>query len=102
VGNAAKFGQGQAFKLKWIAKSATGHLTRLVSFYDRLLVVFLSKHESLPACTQVSSIVDQTQLDLKQIESTGTHSDAQLIKNLKKRNLITSQYAFSTFVFTFD
>jgi phenylalanyl-tRNA synthetase alpha chain len=38
----------------------------------------------------VDSITDQTQIDVRTIEKEETHPDAQLIKNLKKRNLITT------------
>lgn len=67
VGASAKFGQGAAFKAKWIAKTSEGNLIK-----------------------NVESIVDQAQLDLRIIEKTGTHSDAQLLKTLKKRQLIAT------------
>ncbi|EGF79764.1 hypothetical protein BATDEDRAFT_19849 [Batrachochytrium dendrobatidis JAM81] len=67
VGASAKFGQAAAFKAKWIGKNEKGNLTRLVS-----------------------SITDQTQIDLKLIRDTGTHSDNALLKVLKKRQLITT------------
>ncbi|KAL2918990.1 Phenylalanyl-tRNA synthetase, beta subunit, cytoplasmic [Polyrhizophydium stewartii] len=65
---AAKFGQGAAFKAKWIGKNSTGRLVRLVE-----------------------SIVDQTQVDLKEIQNTGSHPDDALLKALRKRQLITTQ-----------
>eukprot|EP00842_Homolaphlyctis_polyrhiza_P005755 jgi/Hompol1/6180/HPOL_002219-RA len=68
VGAAAKFGQGAAFKARWIGKNADGNLIRLVP-----------------------SIVDQTQIDLRLIRDTGAHPDEALVKALKKRQLIATQ-----------
>ena len=65
LGEAAKFGQGAAFKSKWIAKTDTGNFIR-----------------------NVANIVDQTKLDLVEIYSTGAHSDSKLLAALKKRQLI--------------
>jgi phenylalanyl-tRNA synthetase alpha chain len=62
-----KFGQGPAFKAKWIKKE-DGKLVKLVD-----------------------SIVDQTRNDLIVIKQTGSHPDGQLLKILKKRNLIQIQ-----------
>ncbi|RKO89348.1 tRNA synthetases class II core domain (F)-domain-containing protein, partial [Blyttiomyces helicus] len=39
---------------------------------------------------QVDSIVDQTQIDLKLIRETGAHSDANLVKDLKKRKHVAT------------
>ena len=60
-------GQGKAFKNKWISKKGT-NLIRLVD-----------------------SIVDETQRDLKEIESTGTLKDAKVLNELKKRTLVDKQ-----------
>lgn len=46
----------------------------------------------------VDSIVDETQKDLQEIESTGTHGDAKLLADLKKRTLVDKQYE-SQFIF---
>ncbi|KAL1917755.1 uncharacterized protein VTP21DRAFT_3589 [Calcarisporiella thermophila] len=59
----AKIGQGKAFKNKWIKKDGA-NITRLVD-----------------------SIVDQTQIDLRQIQSTGTHTSAPTLTELRKRKL---------------
>jgi phenylalanyl-tRNA synthetase alpha chain len=40
----------------------------------------------------VDSIVDQTQKELKEIESTGTLGDAKALAELKKRTLVDKQY----------
>ncbi|KAI7900594.1 tRNA synthetases class II core domain (F)-domain-containing protein [Cokeromyces recurvatus] len=66
-GPSAKAGQGKAFKNKWITKKGN-NLVRLVD-----------------------SIVDETQKDLKEIESTGTLKDAKVLNELKKRTLIDKQ-----------
>ncbi|KAJ3313077.1 hypothetical protein HDV04_002394 [Boothiomyces sp. JEL0838] len=66
VGNAAKFGQGAAFKAKWISKTSTGNIVRAVD-----------------------SITDQSQIDLTLIKNTGAHPDASVIAALKKRKLIS-------------
>ncbi|KAI8909578.1 tRNA synthetases class II core domain (F)-domain-containing protein [Gorgonomyces haynaldii] len=67
VGDAAKFGQGQAFKLKWIQKTADGKLVRLVD-----------------------SVVDETKNVLLSIKQTGTGDD-KVLQQLKKRKLVVSQ-----------
>ncbi|KAJ2959638.1 hypothetical protein NQZ79_g4910 [Umbelopsis isabellina] len=64
LGKAASIGQGKAFKNKWITKQPPNKLVRLVD-----------------------SIVDQTQIDLRQIQSAGTLTDAKLLADLKKRKL---------------
>jgi phenylalanyl-tRNA synthetase alpha chain len=35
LGNVSKFGQGSAFKAKWISKSASGNLIRSVNYFLR-------------------------------------------------------------------
>jgi phenylalanyl-tRNA synthetase alpha chain len=67
-GAAAKAGQGKAFKNKWISKKGN-NLVRLVD-----------------------SIVDETQRDLKEVEASGTLSNAKLLAELKKRTLVDKQY----------
>ena len=66
MGPIAKFGQGAAFKAKWIGKNDKGELVRLLD-----------------------KIVDLTVKDLKVINDTGCHDDGSDLKNLKKRTLIT-------------
>ncbi|CAB4397837.1 hypothetical protein RhiirA5_358852 [Rhizophagus irregularis] len=63
LGNAAKIGQGKAFKNKWITKKG-----------DNLI-------------RAVNSIIDQTRIDLDIICSTGKHSDPNVIADLKRRRL---------------
>ncbi|RHZ46575.1 hypothetical protein Glove_613g5 [Diversispora epigaea] len=67
LGESAKIGQGQAFKNKWITKK----LNCLVR--------------------AVESIVDQVQIDLKIIQSTGKYSDPKVLAELKKRKLCEKQ-----------
>ncbi|ORY92369.1 tRNA synthetases class II core domain (F)-domain-containing protein [Syncephalastrum racemosum] len=67
LGDAAKVGQGKAFKNKWISKKG-GNLVRATD-----------------------SIVDQTQKDLVEIEKNSTHNDAKLLNELKKRKLVDKQ-----------
>jgi hypothetical protein len=69
----AKIGQGKAFKNKWIKKDG-----------EKLL-------------KEAETVVDQTQQDLLVIRNTGSHSDAETLKDLKKRKLIDRQYV--SFVF---
>ncbi|KAI9146547.1 hypothetical protein BKA69DRAFT_1171634 [Paraphysoderma sedebokerense] len=64
LGDAAKIGQGKAFKNKWIGKSASGNLIRLVD-----------------------SITDETKQELLEIRNTNTHKNAKVIQELKKRKL---------------
>ncbi|KAJ2993117.1 hypothetical protein HDV02_002627 [Globomyces sp. JEL0801] len=54
VGDAAKFGQGAAFKAKWITKTKSGNFIR-----------------------NVESIVDDAQNELKIIQNTGDHPNAK-------------------------
>ena len=58
-----KVGQGKAFKNKWIKKDG-----------DRLVRL-------------TETIADQTQADLQVIRDTASHSDAEVLKDLKKRKL---------------
>ncbi|CAO3646568.1 unnamed protein product [Cunninghamella blakesleeana] len=67
LGDVAKVGQGKAFQKKWISKKGT-NLVRLVD-----------------------TIVDQTQLDLKEIQANSTLKDAKLLAELKKRKLTDKQ-----------
>ncbi|KAI3659541.1 hypothetical protein MP638_005227 [Amoeboaphelidium occidentale] len=62
-----KIGQGKAFKNKWISKDG-----------DRL-----------KRC--VADIVDETQRDLAEIAQTGTHRNAEVLKELRKRKLCVPQ-----------
>lgn len=68
LGSIAKFGQGAAFKAKWIGKNEKGELIRLVD-----------------------EIVDVIVKDLGIINDTGSHDDEAILKNLKKRTLITAK-----------
>jgi phenylalanyl-tRNA synthetase alpha chain len=68
LGTAAAFGQGKAFKNKWIKK-------------DRNTLF-----------RAVESIKDQTQSDLLTIKQTGSLSDQNALKDLKKRQLIDKTY----------
>ncbi|CAO3687632.1 unnamed protein product [Umbelopsis vinacea] len=72
LGKSASIGQGKAFKNKWINKKPPNYLVRVVD-----------------------SIVDQTKIDLQQLQSTGTLSDAKLLADLKKRKLADKQKAFA-------
>ncbi|KAH8550841.1 tRNA synthetases class II core domain (F)-domain-containing protein [Umbelopsis sp. PMI_123] len=72
LGKAASIGQGKAFKNKWINKKPPNYLVRIVD-----------------------SIVDQTKLDLQQIQSTGTLPDAKLLADYKKRKLTDKQKVFA-------
>ncbi|KAJ9050715.1 Phenylalanyl-tRNA synthetase, beta subunit, cytoplasmic [Entomophthora muscae] len=74
IGDAAKVGQGRAFKNKWIKKDGT-NLVR-----------------------QVESIVDQTQEDLRQIRDTMKHSDSEVTKELKRRKLCENKKVVSYMV----
>ncbi|KAI8849008.1 tRNA synthetases class II core domain (F)-domain-containing protein [Chytridium lagenaria] len=66
VGSSAKFGLGAAFKNKWVKKLDGGK----------------------GVVRTVASIVDATQNDLVEIRNTGTHSNAKIVTDLKKRTLI--------------
>ncbi|KAJ2897793.1 Phenylalanyl-tRNA synthetase, beta subunit, cytoplasmic [Coemansia aciculifera] len=70
-GAVANLGQGKGFKNKWIKKSG-----------DRIVRI-------------VDTIVDQTKLDLETVQATGTHESKDVIKDLKRRNLITATKSFS-------
>ncbi|RUP44987.1 hypothetical protein BC936DRAFT_148760 [Jimgerdemannia flammicorona] len=72
LGEAAKIGQGKAFKNRWINKKGTTHLVRTVE-----------------------SIVDQTQVDLREIRDTQTHKDAKVLVELKKRKLVDKRKIIS-------
>ena len=70
VGPAAKFGQGAAFKAKWISKTPEGKLVRLVE-----------------------SVVDQTQTDLLEIKQTGHLKNDAALSGYKKRKLVLPMYS---------
>lgn len=72
IGISTKFGQGPAFRMKWVEKKKNGELSRLCE-----------------------TIIDQTQLDLLKIASTESHSDDAVLKAMKKRNLIQVVKSFS-------
>ncbi|KAF7725882.1 Phenylalanyl-tRNA synthetase, beta subunit, cytoplasmic [Apophysomyces ossiformis] len=67
LGKNAKHGQGTAFRNKWITKKGS-NLVRLVD-----------------------SIVDQTQKDLQEVQSTSTHKTPKVLADLKKRKLADKQ-----------
>ncbi|KAI8579179.1 hypothetical protein K450DRAFT_243140 [Umbelopsis ramanniana AG] len=72
LGKSASIGQGKAFKNKWINKKPPNYLVRIVD-----------------------SIVDQTKIDLQQLQSTGTLPDAKLLADYKKRKLADKQKVFA-------
>ncbi|KAJ1958412.1 Phenylalanyl-tRNA synthetase, beta subunit, cytoplasmic [Linderina pennispora] len=63
-GNVANLGQGKGFKNKWIKKNGSS-IVRLAA-----------------------SIVDQTKIDLEEVKASGVHSKKDVVKDLKRRNLI--------------
>jgi phenylalanyl-tRNA synthetase alpha chain len=67
VGDSFKFGQGAAFKNKWIKKSPKGF------------------------ARAVESIVDKTKEDLLEIKEKGAHSNEKIVADMKKRNLVEKQ-----------
>ncbi|KAI8061109.1 tRNA synthetases class II core domain (F)-domain-containing protein [Gongronella butleri] len=67
LGDVASVGQGKAFKNKWIKKNG-----------DNVLRL-------------VDSIVDQTKLDLQEVQKNGTLSNAKLLTDYKKRKLVDKQ-----------
>ncbi|KAJ3195872.1 hypothetical protein HK101_010782 [Irineochytrium annulatum] len=75
VGDSFKFGQGAAFKNKWVKKTANG------------------------VARNVDSIVDKTRNDLEEIRREQRHGDSKVQADLKKRNLIDKKKV-STFSVT--
>ncbi|ORX80740.1 hypothetical protein K493DRAFT_242506 [Basidiobolus meristosporus CBS 931.73] len=67
LGNVAKIGQGKAFKNKWIKKNGA-NLVRAVE-----------------------KVEDQTKEDLIVIQETGSHPNAEVLKDLKRRKLCDKQ-----------
>lgn len=83
----AKVGQGRAFKSGWVGKDGDG-LVKIVSLTRSatLELPFTSWK------TQVSSIKDTTQLDLREVDSTGAlQSGEKILADLRKRKLITQR-----------
>jgi len=72
LGKSASIGQGKAFKNKWINKKPPNYLVRIVD-----------------------SIVDQTKIDLQQLQAQGTLADSKLLADLKKRKLADKQKVFA-------
>ncbi|GAB5588471.1 Phenylalanyl-tRNA synthetase [Umbelopsis nana] len=72
LGKSASIGQGKAFKNKWINKKPPNYLVRIVD-----------------------SIVDQTKIDLQQLQAQGTLADSKLLADLKKRKLTDKQKVFA-------
>ncbi|GAA5950346.1 hypothetical protein JCM3765_004515 [Sporobolomyces pararoseus] len=67
----AKVGQGKAMKNKWITKKGDGFVRALDD-----------------------SIEDGTQKDLLQVQTSGTHSDEKLLRELVKRKLVEKKKTF--------
>ena len=83
----AKIGQGQAFKNKWIGKEVDG-LVKLV----RDFTAFTLSRNRLRGF-QVSSIVDTTQLQMREVDSTGSlQAGEKALADLRKRKLIAQRY----------
>lgn len=86
IGNeSASVGQGRAFKSKWIGKEGNGFI-KLVC--PRPVYVSVNLYNF-----QVSSIEDTTQLELREVDSTGTvKAGEKSLADLRKRKLITQKY----------
>ena len=81
----AKIGQGRAFKNKWIAKEGDG-LVKLVRHCLRGDVSFSYN------CAQAESIDDETQKDMREVDSTGTlKAGEKALAELRKRKLIAQK-----------
>jgi phenylalanyl-tRNA synthetase alpha chain len=85
--DAAKVGQGRAFKNGWIGKEGGGLVQLVGSLIDSLWP------HTILGCTQASAIGDATQKELQEVESTGTlKSGEKALADLRKRRLITQRY----------
>ena len=83
----AKIGQGQAFKNKWIGKEGDG----LVKLVRDFTASTLSRNRLRGF--QVSSIVDTTQLQMREVDSTGSlQAGEKALADLRKRKLIAQRY----------
>ncbi len=85
----AKIGQGQAFKNKWIGKEGDG-LVKLVGASST------ADASVPPTVFQVPSIVDTTQLQMREVDSTGTLKGGEkALADLRKRKLIAQRWVTS-------
>ena len=83
----AKIGQGQAFKNKWIGKEGDG----LVKLVRDFTASTLSRNRLRGF--QVASIVDTTQLQMREVDSTGSlQAGEKALADLRKRKLIVQRY----------
>ena len=83
----AKIGQGQAFKNKWIGKEGDG----LVKLVRDFTASTLSRNRLRGF--QVSSIVDTTQLQMREVDSTGSlQAGEKALADRRKRKLIAQRY----------
>jgi len=86
----ASVGQGRAFKVKWIGKEGDG--------FVKLVCLNIKVRELLRSFMvfdlwQVTSIEDKTQLELRQVDSTGTlQAGEKALADLRKRKLIIQKY----------
>lgn len=85
----AKVGQGRAFKSGWIGKEGDGFV-KLVRFV-RLRCMLMMDSVNLTMC-QVTEIQDTTQLDLREVDSTGSlKAGEKTLADLRKRKLIVQR-----------
>jgi phenylalanyl-tRNA synthetase alpha chain len=63
-----KIGQGKAMKNKWIKKEGDGFVRA------------------------IELVIDTTQIELTEVETTGGHSDDKVLSELRKRKLIEKKY----------
>ena len=87
----AKVGQGRAFKNGWISKEGDG-LVKAVSLAPTYTSVAISN-----MVFKVSEIQDATQIDLQEIESTGTlQAGEKTLADLRKRKLVSQKCLYLT------
>ena len=86
-GEAAKVGQGRAFKNKWIAKEGSGLVKIVSAVLPSLLCAWV-----FTVRTEAASIDDTTQKELREVDSTGTlKAGEKVLADLRKRKLITQK-----------
>lgn len=79
---AAKVGQGRAFKNNWIVKEGSG----FVKAVSRSAILILL---TLICICEVAHITDSTQIELREVESTGTlQAGEKALAELRKRKLV--------------
>lgn len=82
----AKVGQGNAFKNGWIGKEGDGFV-KLVGFDCNIVGLILIY------ALQVPSITDTTQLEMREVDSTGSLKGGEkALAALRKRKLIAQKY----------